>query len=103
MGGQKKMPIEPAPISLLGISIAQTLPESLDWRDHNGNNYISTPRNQGACGSCYAFASTDAWAARFNILQFSNTTFTENDLLRFSPQEVLSCSSTNQGCEGGFP
>merc|ERR1712025_234152 len=85
---------------------ASTLPDSLDWRNHNGINYVSLPRNQGACGSCYAFASVDAFAARYNIAraQASNATvLLQEDLVAFSPQDVLSCSSQNQGCDGGYP
>ncbi|MEA1928951.1 MAG: C1 family peptidase, partial [Candidatus Auribacterota bacterium] len=30
-------------------------PEEFDWRDYNGHSYIGPIRDQGGCGSCYAF------------------------------------------------
>jgi len=33
------------------------IPSSFDWRSKDGHTYIGTIRNQGGCGSCYAFAA----------------------------------------------
>ena len=37
------------------------LPTSFDWRDVSGVNFVSDVRNQGGCGSCYAFSSMVGW------------------------------------------
>ncbi|KAK7049775.1 hypothetical protein SK128_004015 [Halocaridina rubra] len=74
-----------------------SLPQSWDWRNVSGINYVSPVRNQGSCGSCYAFASMAALEARVRIL-------TNNNLQPvFAPQDVVGCSKLSQGCEGGFP
>eukprot|EP00054_Salpingoeca_dolichothecata_P027703 m.204413 g.204413 ORF g.204413 m.204413 type:complete len:456 (-) comp26027_c1_seq2:45-1412(-) len=73
------------------------LPESFDWRNVDGVNYVSPVRDQESCGSCYSFGSTAALEARVRI----NSNNTEKTV--FSPQDVVSCSEYSQGCAGGFP
>ncbi|KAH7639818.1 dipeptidyl peptidase 1 [Dermatophagoides farinae] len=75
---------------------ARGLPESFDWRNVDGINYVSPVRNQGNCGSCYAFASMAMLEARIRIA----TNNTAKPV--FSPQEVVDCSEYSQGCDGGF-
>jgi len=73
------------------------LPSSWDWRNVDGVNFVSDVRNQGGCGSCYAFSSLGMLESRVNIL----TNNTKNYV--FSTQDIVSCSQLSQGCEGGFP
>ncbi|KAL1468561.1 hypothetical protein MTO96_025330 [Rhipicephalus appendiculatus] len=77
--------------------LASALPEEFDWRNVSGVNYVSPVRNQGACGSCYAFSSMALLESRLRIA-------TNNRVKRvFSPQDIVSCSPYSQGCSGGFP
>lgn len=67
----------------------------VDWTDT-----LTTPvKNQGYCGSCWAFAAieqveTDA------IRMFPSVYTTSN--IRLSAQQVTSCSTSNFGCSGGW-
>ncbi|XP_071084168.1 dipeptidyl peptidase 1-like [Haliotis cracherodii] len=87
----------PAPVTDAVARVARQLPESFDWRNVDGSNYVSPIRNQAACGSCYAFASMAMNEARVNIM--TNNTVAPV----FSPQDIVECSEYSQGCEGGFP
>ncbi|GIY48332.1 dipeptidyl peptidase 1 [Caerostris darwini] len=73
------------------------LPEEFDWRNVSGVNYVSPVRDQGSCGSCYAFSSMGMLESRLRVV-------TNNRVqVQFSPQDIVGCSEYSQGCEGGFP
>ncbi|XP_041114514.1 dipeptidyl peptidase 1 [Polyodon spathula] len=88
---------KPAPLTEEVAKLAAGVPESWDWRNVEGVNYVSPVRNQASCGSCYSFASMGMLEARIRIL--TNNTQTPV----FSTQQVVSCSEYSQGCDGGFP
>merc|ERR1719397_1734443 len=103
-GGRRSVlrapPPRPAPQLKAGWGRLQTssfLPASWDWRNVSGQSFVSPVRNQGGCGSCYAFSSMGMLEARVRVL----TNNTRQPV--FSPQDVVSCSALAQGCEGGFP
>jgi cathepsin C len=73
------------------------LPETWDWRNVDGVNYVPKVRNQGSCGSCYAFASRGMLESRINILTKNSRN------VSLSPQDIMDCSPLSQGCSGGFP
>ncbi|XP_042217948.1 dipeptidyl peptidase 1-like isoform X2 [Homarus americanus] len=87
---------KPAPASPEQKRRVAALPENFDWRDVDGENYVSDVRDQGACGSCYIFSSMGMMEARVRIA----TRNQRQDV--FSPQDVVTCSKLSQGCEGGF-
>ncbi|KAK2195085.1 bifunctional Cysteine peptidase [Babesia duncani] len=65
--------------------------EGIDWRRCD---VISTPRDQGTCGSCWAFATIAAVEAMYKI---------ENAMTYIlSEQELVSCDENSYGCSGGF-
>ena len=85
-----------SPVSQHVKLAAEELPESFDWRNRDGVNFVSPIRNQAQCGSCYAFASMAMMESRLRIV-------TNNTLqVVLSPQDVVGCSEYSQGCEGGF-
>jgi hypothetical protein len=78
------------------------VPRSFDWRavkHQNGStvDYTTRLRSQGSCGSCYAFAVTAMAESRVRIASRGA------DQVTLSPQHMMACSATNQGCMGGFP
>ncbi|GFO42825.1 dipeptidyl peptidase 1 [Plakobranchus ocellatus] len=101
MAGGRKSQIfnrpKPIPLTAEHKLIRQSLPDSYDWRNVSGVNYVSPVRNQENCGSCYAFASMAMAEARVKI----QTNNTQSPV--FSTQDVVECSYYSQGCEGGFP
>ncbi len=71
------------------------LPPVLDWRN-NGGNWVTPVRNQGSCGSCWAFAT--AAALESYTLRQNNT---PNQDLNTSEQVLVSCSGAGS-CAGGY-
>jgi len=75
----------------------EDIPANFDWRNVSGVNYVSPVRDQGQCGSCYAFSSAGMMEARIRVKSKNQA----QPIL--STQDVVSCSLYSQGCEGGFP
>lgn len=74
-----------------------TLPTTFDWRSQNGYNWVTPVKDQGNCGSCWAFGSIAQLEAKMQIY-FSNPNL-KPDL---SEQFLVSCNTTNYGCDGGY-
>ncbi|XP_026815572.1 cathepsin B-like [Rhopalosiphum maidis] len=76
-----------------------SIPTEFDARKRWKNcTTIGTIRDQGNCGSCWAFSTSGAFADRMCIA--SNGTF--NELL--SAEQVTSCCyQCGLGCQGGYP
>jgi cathepsin L len=65
------------------------LPTSVDWRT---KNVVTPVKNQGACGSCWAFAATEEIE--------SVVAQATGKLPVLSPQNVVSCTPNPQKCGG---
>lgn len=75
-------------------------PSRVDWRDKSPS--VVTPvKNQGGCGSCWAFGSTEVLESHYAIAT--------GDLLVLAPQAYVNCAPNPKhcggtgGCEGSIP
>lgn len=69
----------------------QALPDRWDWREHNG---VTPVKNQGGCGSCWAFGTIGPVESA--ILIHDNVT------VDLSEQWLVSCNQNQWGCHGGW-
>ena len=79
------------PRSATGKSVSKDLPTAWDWRDHDG---VTSVKNQGACGSCWAFSMLGAFESAIKIVDGA-----EVDL---SEQWLVSCNPLGFGCSGSI-
>lgn len=88
-------PAEEAPIDLVEPTMLSAVPTSFDWRSQSPN-CVHPIRDQQQCGSCWAFAATEAFSDRFCIASGGAV----NVVL--SPQDMVSCDPWDMGCNGGI-
>jgi cathepsin B len=77
-----------------------SLPSSFDWRKQG--NCVHAIRNQEQCGSCWAFAATEALSDRFCISSKGSKLPVSQYPKGLSPENLVSCDTQNMGCNGGY-
>ena len=65
------------------------LPASVDWRT---KGVVSPTKNQGGCGSCWAFSATEVMESAVAIAS--------GKLLVLAPQQLVSCAPNPNDCGG---
>jgi len=102
-GGYKRTP------GMSGVPLAKVatatktraeLPDSVDWRD---KGVVTPAKNQGSCGSCWAFATTEL------IESYAAINSPTNELITLSAKQVTGCTPNPShcggtgGCQGSIP
>ena len=75
------------------------LPTQKLWNNVDGTSYLTNIRNQHVptyCGSCWAHAATSSLSDRIKIAR--KAAWPD---INISPQVIISCETTDQGCHGG--
>lgn len=77
------------------INISSDLPENFNYQE-KWPDCVKEIRDQGNCGSCWAFAASEVLSERFCIASNNQINIV------LSPQDLVSCDSNDRGCGGGF-
>lgn len=71
------------------LELLASLPKSVDWRDAD---VVTAVKDQGKCGSCWAFATTA-------VIE-SYVALETGELFDLSPQQIVSCAPNPEECGG---
>jgi C1A family cysteine protease len=73
------------------VSNGNDVPEAFDWRE---KGYVTRVRDQGSCGSCWAFSAMANIEGQYFKLK--------GELKEFSEQFLVDCDTIDYACQGGL-
>merc|ERR1712013_162012 len=97
LGGYKRMPTSPAEF-LADSKPVKDLPAEVDWRKEG---VITDVKNQGQCGSCWAFATTAMIESYAGIAMNGSTPILSSQQITSCTPNPLRCGGTG-GCMGSI-
>jgi cathepsin L len=98
LGGYKQTPTPPTPNPARSTKTIKDLPESVDWRDKGACTPV---KDQGQCGSCWAFATTAVIESHVQIATSTLPVLSTQQVTSCTPNP-LKCGGTG-GCYGSIP
>merc|ERR1719382_2043067 len=98
MGGYKKLPTPAVNATAAPAKSVKDLPASVDWREKGA---VTPVKNQGQCGSCWAFATT-AMIESYAAIATGNLPVLSAQQVTACTPNPLSCGGTG-GCMGSIP
>jgi C1A family cysteine protease len=84
------MDVDGAVPVLVDVARAGDIPDTWSWVDQGKTTAV---KDQGQCGSCWAFSATEGVESAWMMAN--------NSQVVLSPQQVVSCDHVDQGCNGG--
>jgi C1A family cysteine protease len=107
MDMDKKISVGITPLKTKSINVSEIAketedfgvetPTTFDWRNKDGENWITPVRDQGNCGSCWAFAAVGGVESKINIARKDS-----NFDVDLSEQYLVSDCCDAGDCDGGW-
>ncbi|XP_063695202.1 uncharacterized protein LOC134826666 [Bolinopsis microptera] len=104
LGGNLTRPVDeeisssPRKKRQVDLVVDRSVIEELEARDVDYTPYLPPVKNQGACGSCWAFTATATLEYQVN----KDRTVGE-EMVALSEQQCVDCARHGNGCGGGWP
>ena len=87
---ERNGPLKPRVTLRSNVALADP-PAQLDWTE---KGVVAPVKNQGSCGSCWAFSAVGSLESAYAIKT--------GNLVELSEQELVSCDTGDYGCQGGL-